>query len=74
MKEFLGFEFERQWHEWLRRTFGHPSADTPGFGDVPPTGIPNITGYVMALISFIILSAASWEYILRRKFIRGSNG
>jgi hypothetical protein len=53
---------------------GDTHAVNIGFGDVPSTGVPGISGHITALFSFLILSAALWGYILRRKLIRGSNG
>jgi autotransporter-associated beta strand protein len=37
---------------------------------VPPTGIADIRGYTLAMIAFLLLSAALWGYILRRR-LRG---
>jgi hypothetical protein len=41
---------------------------------VPPTGIPGIRGYTIAMIVFLLVSAALWGYILRRRLIKGKNG
>jgi hypothetical protein len=40
------------------------------FGTVAPTGIPGIRGYTLAMILFLLISAALWGYILRRRLIR----
>jgi hypothetical protein len=37
-----------------------------------PTGIPGITGYLLAMIMFLAISAGLWGYLLRRR-IRGNN-
>jgi alpha-tubulin suppressor-like RCC1 family protein len=40
-------------------------------GTVPPTGIPGIAGYTLAMLVFLLISAALWGYILRRRPVRG---
>ena len=40
------------------------------FGDVPATGIPPITGYLIAMLGFFGVSATMWAFVLRRKFAR----
>jgi hypothetical protein len=42
--------------------------------DVPPTGIPGITGYMWAMIILLLMSAGLWGYIIRRRLNRGANG
>jgi hypothetical protein len=53
---------------------GSTFSDTPsatvtvsGFGTNPPTGIPGITGYLWAMILFLLISAVLWGTILRRR-------
>jgi hypothetical protein len=38
-----------------------------GFGVVPPTGFPDMSMYITALFSILILSAVLWGFVLRRK-------
>jgi len=40
-----------------------------GFGPVAPTGIPGITGYLLAMFAFLAIAAALWGYTLRRRRI-----
>jgi hypothetical protein len=55
---------------------GAPSAEssavTPTLSQNPPTGIPNISGYIMALFTFLIFSVVLWGFVLPRK-LRDNN-
>jgi len=44
------------------------------FGPVPPTGVPDITAYSVAMLVFFVISGALWGYILRRRLVAGRNG
>jgi len=39
---------------------------TVNFGDVPPTGVNGVTGYVIAMIFLSLISAAFWSRVSRR--------
>jgi hypothetical protein len=43
------------------------------FGDVPLTGIADLTTTTAAMFAFLAISAVLWGYVLRRK-LRRSNG
>jgi hypothetical protein len=44
--------------------------DLSGYGDFPPTGIPDIRGATAAMLVLLLISAGLWGYILRRR-LRG---
>ena len=41
------------------------------FGTVPSTGLPDVTWAALAMFVFLLLSAALWIYIIRRRLIKG---
>jgi hypothetical protein len=41
---------------------------------VAPTGIPGITGAMMAMFAFMLFAVGLWGYIIRRRLIHGRNG
>ena len=47
---------------------------TPNEFGAPATGVADMTGYITALLVFIVLSVALWGYILRRRLTSGKNG
>jgi len=42
---------------------------TTGFGEVPKTGVQDITGYALAMLAFLVTSATLWGYILSSKVL-----
>jgi hypothetical protein len=46
---------------------GTPTATLVRDVPPPPTGVPNITGYITALFAFLMLSAVLWGFLLRRR-------
>ena len=59
---------------WGSESFDITFTVTSGFGEVPKTGVPGITGAIIAMFTFLAISIVSWGYILRRRLINGKNG
>jgi len=71
---FLGFDFDTVWDIKSGVNDGYPIFCGTGFGDVPNTGVADITTAMIAMFAFLAIAAGLWIYVIRRRLIESRNG